>query len=389
MKVVFLLGSPDIGGGTYVIYQHALKCLDNNMDVTIVTNEKVTKKRISWHKDAKRLKFKNYKDIENESFDLAIATWWRTVYELPKVNAKNYLYFVQSIESRFVEGNDWVLKRFIDATYTLPMPIITEATWIKEYLEEKYGANVTLVKNGIRKDIYKLEGDKYSKDEAKLRVLVEGPVDVFFKNVPKTIDLVKNSQADEIWLLTSSDIDKYPGVDRVFSKQTIEECAKIYRSCDVLVKLSLVEGMFGPPLEMFHCGGTAITYKVSGWDEYIKNNYNALVADMNDEEKVGELIDELYNDRELLSKLKENAIRTADNWINWDESSDLFYKSLLKLQKVSYDKNLLLKTIEFNLDSYDLYYINNSSFRRRVGNVLRKHFPIVYKIYQKIFKGGI
>lgn len=389
MKVVFLLGSPDIGGGTYVIYQHALKCLDNNMDVTIVTNEKVTKKRISWHKDAKRLKFKNYKDIENESFDLAIATWWRTVYELPKVNAKNYLYFVQSIESRFVEENDWVLKRLIDATYTLPMPIITEATWIKEYLEENYGANVTLVKNGIRKDIYKLEGDKYPKDDTKLRVLVEGPVDVFFKNVPKTIDLVKKSQADEIWLLTSSDIDKYPGVDRVFSKQTIEECAKIYRSCDVLVKLSLVEGMFGPPLEMFHCGGTAITYKVSGWDEYIKNNYNALVADMNDEEKVKQLIDELYNDRELLSKLKENAIKTADNWLNWDESSDLFYKSLLKLQKVSYDKKLLLKTIEFNLDSYDLYSFYNITFRRRIGNVLRNHFPIVYKIYRKIFKGGI
>jgi hypothetical protein len=38
----------------------------------------------------------------------------------------------------------------------------------------------------------------------------------------------------------------------------------VYRSCDILGKLSYVEGMFGPPLEMFHCGWTAIVYNVTG-----------------------------------------------------------------------------------------------------------------------------
>ena len=71
------------------------------------------------------------------------------------------------------------------------------------------------------------------------------------KNVPKTIEICRESEADEIWLLTSSAVDTYEGVDRVFSRLPIEDTAKVYRSCDVLVKLSLVEGMFGPPLEMF------------------------------------------------------------------------------------------------------------------------------------------
>jgi hypothetical protein len=55
--------------------------------------------------------------------------------------------------------------------------------------------------------------------------------------------------------------------------------ASVYRSCDDILKLSLVESMFGPPLEMFHCGGTAIVYNVTGHDEYIVHGRNALVAE--------------------------------------------------------------------------------------------------------------
>ena len=94
MKVLFLLGNPDIGGGTYVIYQHALKCLENGLDVTIVTDEVVTPERIKWHQGAEKLTFKNYKAVQNEMFDVVIATWWKTIYELPKIKAKSYIYFV-------------------------------------------------------------------------------------------------------------------------------------------------------------------------------------------------------------------------------------------------------------------------------------------------------
>ena len=57
MKIVFLLGSPDVGGGTYVIFQHALKCLEKGNDVTIVTDEEETNERIKWHKGAEKLVF--------------------------------------------------------------------------------------------------------------------------------------------------------------------------------------------------------------------------------------------------------------------------------------------------------------------------------------------
>ena len=256
MKCIFTLGSPAIGGGTNVIFEHATRMVKEGEDVYIVTEQKVKPEEYAWHNLAHLLKWVTYDEIRDMEFDIAIATWWRTVYETYRIKAKHYVYFVQSIESRFYPENEVGLKMLAEMTYMLDMKVITEATWIKKYLE-KYGVDAYLVHNGIRKDIFTLKGDKFKKNDG-LRVLVEGPVDVDFKNVPKTIDLVKQSDADEIWLLTSSDVKEYPGVDRVFSRVPPKDCAKIYRSCDVIVKLSYVEGMFGPPLEMFHCGGTAI-----------------------------------------------------------------------------------------------------------------------------------
>ncbi len=71
-------------------------------------------------------------------------------------------------------------------------------------------------------------------------------------------------------------------------KIPVESTPVIYRSCDVLLKLSKVEGMFGPPLEMFHCGGTAITYDVTGSEEYLVSGRNSLVVPMDDEKAVAD-----------------------------------------------------------------------------------------------------
>ena len=385
MKCIFTLGSPAIGGGTNVIFEHASKMAKEGEDVYIVTDRKIEPEEYAWHTSAHLLKWVTYDDIKDEEFDMAIATWWRTVYELYRVKSKRYVYFVQSIESKFYKDNEQGVKMLAEMTYMLDMKVITEATWIKEYLA-KYGVDAYLVHNGIRKDIFILEGDTYKKGKG-LRVLVEGPVDVDFKNVPKTIDLVKQSDADEIWLLTSSKIDSYPGVDKVFSQVPPVDCAKIYRSCDVIVKLSYIEGMFGPPLEMFHCGGTAIVYDVTGHDEYIEHNKNGLVVKTDDDEKVVEYINKLKHDSKLLNKLKKGAIATAKSWVSWEESSMNFYKTVKKLNEMpSVTQEVLETKSKFFFDVYVKYETKDLSIKRFVGRRLRTNHPRIYKFYRKIIR---
>ena len=92
----------------------------------------------------------------------------------------------------------------------------------------------------------------------------------------------------------------------------------------MLLKLSTVEGMFGPPLEMFHCGGTSIVYDVTGHDEYIVHGRNALVARKHDEAAVRGYVRRLKETPEFLQGLKAGALKTAQSWPDWAESGRQF-----------------------------------------------------------------
>lgn len=341
--IVFLIGSAGISGGTYVILQHAHDLQTKGYDITLACMHYkqyrlLKKHRTFWHPALLDLHIIPIDDIHHTIYDVAIFTWWRTVYYLPNVRAKNCVYFTQSIESNFYNPKDKKLIDFVNATYAFGLPLITEATWIKDFLDDKYNTQALLVRNGIRKETYKLSGPTIEpKNKLKLRVLVEGPLNLSFKNTQKTIELCAQVEEIELWLLTSSKIKKHPQVDRVFSCAPIEKVADIYRSCDVLVKLSYVEGMFAPPLEMFHCGGTCIVYDVTGHDEYITHGYNGLVIKTNHEDDVIKALSLLNTNRDYLHQLKQGALETAKRWISWRDASQKFETSLAQISSSHHD----------------------------------------------------
>jgi hypothetical protein len=331
-KVVFVLGSAHVSGGTYVILQHAAFLQANGYEVSIALvymqiDDLLDLKNSAscWHPALKTLNFYPIDDLQKTDFDIAIFTWWATLLSFSKIKTQTTIYFVQSIESRFYSERDAFLRHLADKTYQIGLPVITEATWIQRYLETHYHAQVHLAKNGILKTAYQASGPvKAAKSITQLRILIEGPVEPFYKNIERTVAVCHTAKVGEIWLLTSSSIHQYEHVDRVFSQVPIAETAEIYRSCDVLVKLSLVEGMFGPPLEMFHCGGTAIVYAVTGFDEYIEHEKNALVAAPHDEAQVIAFLHRLQNDRPFLERLTQHAKITATHWRDWDQASHQF-----------------------------------------------------------------
>ncbi|WP_244139807.1 glycosyltransferase [Burkholderia stabilis] len=314
-----------ISGGTYVIVQHASYLRDHGYDVTLAVQEPFTAETLAWHNEAPRLRCVPIADAKSEKFDLVIATWWKTALELHEFDAPRYAYFVQSIESRFYPEAEVPLRALVDATYRLPVAYITEATWIKDHLHCHFGQTAALVKNGIRKDVYAPTGPTIAaRNPARPRVLVEGHFGVPFKNTALAIRLAREAGASEIWLLTGSPVRWIPGISRVFSRVPMVKTAEIYRSCDVLLKLSTVEGMFGPPLEMFHCGGTAIVFNVTGHDEYIVDNENSRVVSTDNLDNVVATIRSVLNDRDELARLKTGALRTAQTWPSWHDASARF-----------------------------------------------------------------
>jgi glycosyltransferase involved in cell wall biosynthesis len=232
------------------------------------------------------------------------------------------------VESRFYGGDgvefDWA-PPLAELTYSFGLPIVTIATWLQVYLALRHKAPSFLVRNGIRKDLYVPFGPTVEpRQPGRLRVLVEGPSNIPMKNVDAAVRLAREGGADEIWLMMGCEAPTPPSVDRTFIKVPVESTPVIYRSCDVLLKLSKVEGMFGPPLEMFHCGGTAITYDVSGSEEYLVSGRNSLVVPMDDEEAVADAVRSLKTCPDLLRELCSGALATAAAWPDWSASSREF-----------------------------------------------------------------
>jgi glycosyltransferase involved in cell wall biosynthesis len=387
-KILFLMGSANISGGTYVIFQHALYLQRIGLNVTIACMNfdeyKLLKRRKKhWHEGINKLKFIPIKNVANTHYDLAIFTWWRTIYSLPQITARLCLYFVQSIESKFYTNLDAPLIKLVNDTYTFGLPVITEATWIKDYLHSRYGTKPLLAHNGIRKDIYGIDKlNAYHPTRKKLRVLVEGPLNVWFKNTEKTISLCSNIKDIELWLLTSTKISKYPKVDRVFSQLSKYDVPNVYSACDVLVKLSYVEGMFGPPLEMFHCDGTCIVYDVSGHDEYIQHGYNGLVVKTDDEDTVIKSIELLRDNPAYLKKLKYGARKTADRWIDWEKSSQKFNGCMNEIYKKfpskKYNSKNFYAPVTKALTQYESFF-STAPFHNRLTNYTKKILNIFLK----------
>ena len=377
MKTVGIIASSSLSGGNNVIFEHILGIHKrNNLTPILIFPKELKDEELAWFPGIEKVSRITIEEAKSKFFDVLVCTFWRSCYQAYLIDADSYLYFNQSVESRFYPIEDFNTRNLAEATYLLGFNIITEANWIKNYVKENYGLEAELVLNGIRKENYCPNGKKIEKNNPNsLRVLVEGNITSSFKNIPKTIEICKTSKADEIWLLTNSDIEHYKGVDRIFSNIPVNQTQEIYRSCDILVKLSTIEGMFGPPLEMFHCGGTAITYNVTGHDEYMKHGYNGYVVDMHQENEVIKCINYLKDNPETLQQLKNNAIKTAKNWHDWDFASKEFEKAILKcLEKKQTNKTILsqktkILTEWFN-KTQETIDINNN-IQKKIG--LRVH----------------
>jgi hypothetical protein len=336
MKIVFVLGSVGMSGGNYVTCQHAVHAASMGHEVTLAVMSRFTTANHDWHPGFASLRIVQLDDLGMQRFDLAIATFWKTALELHRIDAAQYAYFVQSIESRFFDESLPRHRALVERTYGLGLPGVTEATWIRDYLAQHHASDFLLAHNGIRKDLYTQDGPCHSpRVPGKLRVLVEGGFGAPFKNTARTVRTARRARPHESWLMTNTQMTWYPGVNRLFSQVPITDVGRVYRSCDVIVKLSLVEGMFGPPLEMFHCGGTAVVYDVSGHDEYIVHGRNALVAKMHDEAAVVEHLKELRDSPRRLAELKAGAIQTAADWPDWGESSALFVRHIEALREAA------------------------------------------------------
>ncbi len=334
MRIAFLLPADTRSGGTYVVCEHAKELSRLGHEVVLVFRSPCSGDGPT-ASQSYRLKTMGWAEALTFQFDIGVATWWETVFHLFQLHCTKYAYFVQSDERRFYTDGQSLPRMLAALTYQMNIPMITEARWIQQQFREEFGASLALAPNAISSDVFRSVRPLEEKRNGVLRVLIEGPGRVAFKRVGLSFDVTNAIDGIEVWYV-SSDGHTEPNwrADKVLPPQPRSEMSKIYSSCDVLLKLSTVEGFPLPPLEMMACGGTAVVSQVTGIEEYVVDGSNALVVPLDDKDAAVKAVKRFRDDRELLAKLKTGAVQTVKA-MSWSDSSKQFEQFLKSVTESS------------------------------------------------------
>ena len=382
MKIVYVLDSNLVCGGHIIVLQHITRLVKRGHDLSICILDEAIPANLSsfaWFPEF------NCAVIHSHNFpddvDICVATFWDTIIPVLTFEAQQKVYFVQSDETRFYD--DIVIKNCVNLSYLSNIHYMTEAKWIVEWLRNNFGHQAIYIPNALDPKIIHSDEPIAVKQKNKLRILVEGPIDSPFKRVKEAIE-ASQGLGCEIWCVSND--GKPPSdwkIDKFFYKVDFNKMKYIYSSCDILVKLSSVEGFFGPPLEMMACGGVCVVSDVTGYDEYIEDEYNALVIPNGDINLAHQALKRLINDSNLYKRLQKNGMTTASS-MRWDDSINKledFYKDLCtqpKMFHVNGDKIQALRQLlsPERLSKLELAIINN--FRK-----VKKIIPFPLKSFIK------
>jgi glycosyltransferase involved in cell wall biosynthesis len=315
MKIAYLIPGCGVSGGIAVVCQHVNRLLSRGHDVLLVSE--TDERAIDWFPN-QRVPIVGLQNFPVD-LDVLVATAWSTAFRVVILPAKHKFYFVQSDETRFHPKNSaW--EHITRLSYLIGYNYLTEARWIQHWLSDDFGHLAELVPNGLDDSIF-FPSEPISPKGSKPRILLEGAIGLPYKGMTEAFEAVQDIDV-EVWCVSSyGKPEKSWKCHRFFEQVPMTEMRRIYSSCDILVKLSRVEGFFGPPMEMMACGGTVVVGEVTGYDEYIENEVNALVVDPFKPHQVANSIKRLIEDVDLRERLIENGKMTAERW-KWETSID-------------------------------------------------------------------
>ncbi|WP_169978047.1 glycosyltransferase family 4 protein [Tautonia rosea] len=297
--------------------------------------------------DRRHFRIVSLPEARRQHYHTVMATWWACIPWMADLDADHYAWFMQAVEGQFAEPNSDAQQKF-DEIVSSQMNVITTAHWLRRHIERHYSVEpkqTFCVLSGLDKTLWRpMARVPLGRGRRPVRFLVEGPTVDPRKNVAQTVRLLETLKVPYRWVGAIVDHAIVgPHCQGVEVQVPYHRMPAIYGASDVLVKASNAEGMFGPPLEMFATGGTAICWDVQGAEEYMADRYNCRLTPMNSWSRMAEAIVGMAENPEQVRTLQENALATAEAWPTWDDQADQILKTIESL--VPFNRSSLLRQV--------------------------------------------
>ncbi|MBP1546870.1 MAG: glycosyltransferase [Oscillospiraceae bacterium] len=320
-NIAFVLPSLAISGGVLVILKHCAMLKSAGYDVLIINdndgNENIVKDNVEINVLSTRT------DSFHGRLDIAVGSLWTTMDWIRGYgNISQKAYLVQNYETGFYDYGEFFRFR-ANQTYMLSdVKYITISKWCQKWLTEDFHQKVSFIPNGLECSMFGSTERKF--DRKRIRILVEGNSDDYYKNVDESFRIIERLDKDkyEIWFLSYQGKPKeWYHVDKFMHRVPYEKVAEIYRECDILLKTSILESFSYPPLEMMATGGFVVVRPNDGNVEYLRDGENCLFYDGEDLDSAVKAIERISSDSQLREKLYRCGLKTASDrsWLNFRE----------------------------------------------------------------------
>lgn len=321
-NIAFVLPSTQISGGVLVVLKHCLILQKSGYDVLII-NDGFENKNVKFENEEIFCISKHNIDFRG-SIDKCVATLWSTLEFVESYSRiKEKFYLVQNFETNFYEdGSYFKVKANSTYCYDDKINYITISKWCEKWLKESYGKECKYAPNGL--EISRFTPIKRDFNKDKIRILVEGNCDDYYKNVDESFKIIEKLDKSkyEVWYMSYQGTPKkFYYVDKFLHRVPNEEVANIYRQCDILIKSSILESFSYPPIEMMATGGYVVVAQNYGNVEYLINEKNCLLYNQGDIEFAANCVERIVNEEVLRKNLMINGINTAQNR-EWSLISD-------------------------------------------------------------------
>ncbi len=310
-NIAFVLPTTNISGGVNVVMRHIAMLKKAGNDVFVINMDASSKDiDTKWGKVSV---IKQYRIKFAANIDTMVASLWSTLYFAKGIpNVKHRMYLVQNYETDFAPFGQY-MRVEANATYEddTGVKYLTISKWCQDWLEERFEKEVQYAPNGIDLNQFQFKERNF---EGKIKILVEGNSDDYYKNVDESFRIVDKLDKDkyEIHFLSyQGEPKKWYYVDKFMHRVPYAQVGKVYQDADILIKSSILESFSYPPLEMMATGGLVVVAPNGGNVEYIRDEENCMFYTPGDIDDAVAKIERLATDKKLREKLIKNGLETA------------------------------------------------------------------------------
>ena len=306
-SIVVLVKDLRVNGANRVILEVATGLAQLGWDVTVSVEDASHRQWLG-----RPLRILPRDDALKRSFDVALSTFYTTVFDLDRVSASARWQYFQDNYYRYGSRTDERLDQIEYAYMHRGSGKLAVSHYLSGLLRAK-GVDATVVQPGVDHGLFAPPGHRtpFAK-----RALVEGHRRSY-KALPDTYAAIP-----EGWERWGLGLDDHRLGASTMNVQVPQNRIKdIYGACDVLVKLERGGGHPLPPLEAMACGTPVPVSDEGGHLDYCVDEFNALVVTGPEEGR--DRLARLAADESLRTRLAANGVAVAASR-SWDRTVRAF-----------------------------------------------------------------